>query len=191
MRRDNHTAAEKRAFFTNFRAHPPAKSNLLCRNLSVAAKCTAMRRTVPTVVIAFAAGAVPVPAQHVASGMPAITLTRSIMDSRPVLVAEITNRSPHPICVPAEVIQNDSSIAILLELRDARGRAAPLRRFQGYISPPRPGVVRLEPGATTTGRYNLFRFRAIPGPASIRMSFAFDRCDGTPPSPATSGWQPF
>lgn len=127
----------------------------------------------------------------------AISLTREISDSRPMLVATITNLSDDAICIRTELLQNPYSEEIGLRLRDSRRRAIRLREAEGFITPPLPGFVRVDPERQVRARYYLdarLRLRngraQLPRGMTAQVSYEYNRCDDSPPMRSTSAWQP-
>lgn len=87
-----------------------------------------------------------------------IVLSAEAVKKAPVLTVAITNRSSAPICIPREALENPYSYEMDLNLRDRGGVRVGFRR--SHPIPRVDGVVRVDPGATVSGRYRLAaRFR--------------------------------
>lgn len=135
--------------------------------------------------------------QPASIGELAISLSRGVSDTRPILVVTITNGSASRICIRRELLENSYSEQIGLSLRDSMGRAVRIYETEGFILPSIPGLVRLEPGGTARGQYYLDSRltrsgsgRHLPRGMSARVSYEYDHCDDSAPLRATSAWQP-
>jgi len=73
------------------------------------------------------------------TGELAISLSRSVLERRPILVVTITNRSASPICIQAEVLKNPNSEEMHLIVRNVRGRTVRLRWREALSYPPYRG----------------------------------------------------
>lgn len=90
-----------------------------------------------------------------------ITLRRDLDDRESeVFVLRIVNRSQNPVCLSAGVVRNRYSTELWTRYRDARGRDR-TNYAQGFIPPPLPGSVRIEPGSGVEGRHSLVGFRGV------------------------------
>lgn len=126
----------------------------------------------------------------------AVTLSRGVVENRPVIVVSISNRSSIPACIRAETLQNPYSYEMELWLRDSRSRPFGYHQ-EGFIPPTIPGTVRVDPGSTAQGRYFLdSRFKRIgperPLPSALfaKASFRYSHCDNVWSMRATTHWQP-
>jgi hypothetical protein len=124
-----------------------------------------------------------------------ILLLRDAMDGRPSLVVSLTNRSPNPICISAEVLRNPDTLWMEIYPRDGRGRSLPYGDYD-LRPPPLTGTVRVEPGASTQAHYYLdYRFRALapnpplPKDLTARAEFRYGYCDDDRSLQARSEWQ--
>jgi len=145
--------------------------------------------------IATAACTTPQPVQPAASGDLALSLARASSEAGPGLVVAMTNRSQADVCIRAELLKNPYSYEMHIRLKDARGRAVPLKR-SGYLNELIMDPVRIAPGASVEGRYLLgWRFKlpssgkALPEGISARATLRYDACDGSLSQQATSAWQ--
>jgi len=127
----------------------------------------------------------------------AISMSREVSDSRPMLVVAVTNRSRNRICIRAEILQNPYSEEMNLKLRDARGRSVRFYPSRGIGPPPLLEIVHLGSGETVRARYYLdsrFRLgisgRPFPRGMSAQATFQYGYCDDTWSLRATSAWQP-
>jgi hypothetical protein len=123
-------------------------------------------------------------------------VSREVSGTWPILIVSITNRSPHQICIQRDTLQNPDSYGMELHLYDARGRAV-RPGPEGFIPPPMEGIVRLEPGGNTRGRYYLNgRFELgenatpLPPRMNAQVSFPYGYCEDTWARRATSARQP-
>lgn len=126
-----------------------------------------------------------------------ISLAREVSDSRPMLVATITNHSSDAICIRTELLQNPYSEEIGLRLRDSRRREIRLREAEGFITPPLPGLLRVDQKGQVRARYYLdsrLRLRngraQLPRGMTVQVSFQYNHCGDSPRLRATSAWQP-
>ena len=122
-----------------------------------------------------------------------ISLARDTSAARPTLVVEITNRSSSPICISADAIRNPYSYGMDFKLRDAAGRAIKHNK-PGYIEPPLPVQVQVQPGTTDRGQYYLYprfkiRTKTLSVGWSAKASFPYKVCNSSTPLRATSTWQ--
>lgn len=130
------------------------------------------------------------------TGELAISLSRSVLERRPILVVTITNRSASPICIQAEVLKNPNSEEMHLIVRNVRGRTVRLRWREGFIIPSIPGLVRLRPGEATRGQYyldwrlGLREGGRFPRGMSAHVTYEYTHCDESAPLRAPSAWQP-
>jgi hypothetical protein len=127
----------------------------------------------------------------------AISLTREISDGRPMLVATITNRSDEAICFRTELLQNPYSEETGLRVRDSRQREIRLREAEGFITPPLPGLVRVDREGQVRARYYLdsrLRLRngraQLPRGMTVQVSLQYNHCGNSPRLRATSAWEP-
>lgn len=127
-----------------------------------------------------------------------ISFSRDVSGARPVLVATITNRSANQICIGTEMLQHPDTWAVNFRFRDSRGRAVGGGPGRGLPAPSLPGLVRLDPGGSTQGRYYVdWRLRLrragvpVPRGLSAQISLPYGHCDDIWSLRATSAWQPF
>lgn len=127
-----------------------------------------------------------------------ISFSRDISGARPMLVATITNRSSNQICIGAEMLQNPGTWEVNFRFRDARGRRVGGGPGRGLPADSLPGMIRLDPGGSTQGRYYVdWRLRLrragapVPQGLSAQISFPYGHCDDIWSLRATSAWLPF
>jgi len=125
-----------------------------------------------------------------------ISISRGITQDGPVLVVTISNVSGRAVCVRTEALQNRYSGEMQLRLRDSRGRLFGYRPSD--LRPPAMvGVMRIEPGASARGEYDMAsRFagidvgRALPDALTAQAAFRYGHCDDAWAMQARSAWQP-
>lgn len=125
----------------------------------------------------------------------AIQLASRIIEGRPVLDVEITNTSPRPICLRVEAIENPYSYEMDIRLRDMRGNNIPVNP-SGFVSPPRSGITRIEPGSSASGQYYLDARFGLSEDGQSRMAemraqvgFSYGYCDDVWSLRSRSDWQ--
>lgn len=124
-----------------------------------------------------------------------LSLSRGVVDGRPVIRVAITNQSRDQMCVRKEVLRNPASGEMQVRLRDSLGRAVAYRHG-GFIDPPIEGPVRIAPGETV--RLHNFLDSAFrlpndgipfPGGMTAQISFRYGYCPDIWSFQATSRWQ--
>jgi hypothetical protein len=124
-----------------------------------------------------------------------ISLSRGIVDARPVVRVAITNQSQFPLCIRTEALQNPESGEMQVSMRDPFGNA--LRyRHGGFIDPPMRGTTRVRPGETIrvydflSSRF-LLPNNGVPFPEGMtaQVSFHYGYCDDVWSLDASSTWQ--
>jgi hypothetical protein len=157
-----------------------------------------MQGFLPYTVLLLAACATPQVADTSSVGELEFSFTRDVSGARPLLIATITNRSANQICIGAEMLHNPGTGEVNLRFRDARGREVRGVESGGLPPGPLPGMIRLDPGANTQGRYYLdWRLRLrregapLPQGLSAQISFPYGHCEDIWSLRATSAWLPF
>ena len=125
-----------------------------------------------------------------------VSISRGVARDGPILVVTISNVSGRAVCVRTEALQNRYSGEMQLRLRDSRGRLFGYRPSD--LRPPAmEGVVRIEPGASARGEYDVVsRFagidvgRPLPYALSAQVAFRYGYCDDAWALQARSAWQP-
>lgn len=136
--------------------------------------------------IAEESAATPAPRQGIA-----VIVHRTIREHRPALAVRIINTSSAQLCIPVEIIRNPRSYAINIEVRNRTGHPV-IMQDPGFLLPPIPGMIRLNPGDSREASYFMdSRVRhgtTILGQYQARVGFRYDNCDGSLANSFRSRW---
>lgn len=128
----------------------------------------------------------------------ALTLSKEVdADGHLYALVRMRNQSDHPICIDRDILENDASWALHLDLRRRSHRPIAFGN-PGYVPAPLEGVVTLQPGAEVTARTVVsIRFvvaeRELVAARDLEMSAEFTAraCAGAAKYRITTGWRPF
>jgi hypothetical protein len=125
-----------------------------------------------------------------------LSLSLSSNEGSPALAVTMTNRSSADVCIRTELLKNPYTYEMHIRLRDRSQRTIKFKRA-GFLPEPNVEPIRIAPGTSVQGRYDLTSRFKLPGGGkrplkglSARAAVRYDPCDLSLSQQAVSAWQP-